>query len=39
LWHPFFHGPWALVRLLAFALTSWGLARLCWRHLEGGKRV
>ena len=39
LWHPFFHGPWVLVRILAFALTSWGLAWLCWRYLEGGKRA
>ncbi|MFN6045616.1 MAG: hypothetical protein ACK49I_09120, partial [Verrucomicrobiota bacterium] len=39
LWHPFFHGPWVSVRILAFGLTSWGLAWLCWRYLEGGKRV
>ena len=39
LWHPFFHGPWIMVRILAFALTSWGLAWLCWRYLESGKRV
>jgi peptidoglycan/LPS O-acetylase OafA/YrhL len=38
LWSPFFHGPWLLMRLFAFALTSWGLAWLCWRYLENGKR-
>lgn len=39
LWSPFFQGPWLSFRLLAFALTSWGLAWLCWRYLEGGKRA
>ena len=34
LWHPFFNGPWLVVRLLVFALTSWGLACLCWKYLE-----
>ncbi len=34
LWFPFFVGPWVAVRLLVFALTSWGLAYLCWRYLE-----
>ncbi|MEO8615104.1 MAG: acyltransferase [Luteolibacter sp.] len=34
LWLPFFDGPWLIVRLLAFALTSWGLAYLCWKYLE-----
>ncbi len=34
LWFPFFSGPWLGVRLLAFALTSWGIAWLCWRYLE-----
>jgi len=37
LWHPFFEGPSVSLRILAFALTSWGLAWLCWRYLEGGK--
>ncbi len=34
LWYPFFSGPWLILRLLAFALTSWGLAYLCWKYLE-----
>lgn len=34
LWDPFFSGPWVAVRLAAFALTSWGLAYLCWKFLE-----
>ncbi len=34
LWHPFFTGPWLILRLLVFALTSWGLAYLCWKYLE-----
>ena len=34
LWHPFFSGPWLLLRLAVFTLTSWGLAHLCWRYLE-----
>jgi peptidoglycan/LPS O-acetylase OafA/YrhL len=34
LWHPFFSGPWLLLRLAVFGLTSWGLAHLCWWHLE-----
>lgn len=37
LWRPFFSGPWLSVRLGAFALTSWGLAWLCWRFLETRK--
>jgi peptidoglycan/LPS O-acetylase OafA/YrhL len=35
LWHPFFSGPWVILRLFAFGLTSWGLAFLCWKYLEG----
>jgi len=27
-------GPWQVLRLVVFALTSWGLAWLCWRYLE-----
>ena len=34
LWHPFFSGPWLVLRLASFGLTSWGLAYLCWRYLE-----
>lgn len=34
LWHPFFNGFWQILRLGVFALTSWGLAWLCWRYLE-----
>jgi peptidoglycan/LPS O-acetylase OafA/YrhL len=34
LWWPFFAGPWQVIRLVMFALTSWGLAYLCWRYLE-----
>ncbi|MGL4399211.1 MAG: acyltransferase family protein [Luteolibacter sp.] len=34
LWFPFFSGPWLVVRLFAYALTSWGIAWLCWRYLE-----
>ena len=34
LWHPSIVGPWIIVRLLAFALTSWGLAFVCWKYLE-----
>jgi peptidoglycan/LPS O-acetylase OafA/YrhL len=34
LWFPFFSGPWLVARLLVFALTSWGIAWLCWRYLE-----
>ena len=34
LWFPFFSGPLLAVRLLAYALTSWGIAWLCWRYLE-----
>lgn len=37
LWLPFFSGPWLVVRLAAFGLTSWGLAHLCWRFLETKK--
>ena len=36
LWHPVFDGPLLMIRLLAFFLTSWGLAWLCWRYLEKG---
>ena len=39
LWSPFFQGPWLSLRLLSFALTSWGLAWICCRYLEGGKRA
>lgn len=34
LWLPVFDGPLLAVRLLVFALVSWGLAWLCWRYLE-----
>lgn len=34
LWWPFFTGPWQVIRLAIFALTSWCLAYLCWRYLE-----
>jgi peptidoglycan/LPS O-acetylase OafA/YrhL len=34
LWWPFFTGPWLILRLAAFALTSWGIAYWCWRYLE-----
>ena len=27
-------GPWQMLRLGVFGLTSWGLAWLCWRYLE-----
>ena len=27
-------GPWQVIRLGVFTLTSWGLAWLCWRYLE-----
>lgn len=27
-------GPWQVLRLGVFVLTSWGLAWLCWRYLE-----
>ncbi len=37
LWWPFFDGPWEIIRLIVFGLTSWGLAHLCWRYLETGK--
>jgi peptidoglycan/LPS O-acetylase OafA/YrhL len=36
LWHPVFQGPLLAVRLLVFALASWGIAWLCWRYLEQG---
>lgn len=39
LWHPFFSGPWLVLRLAAFGLTSWGLAYLCWRYLEAKSPV
>ncbi|MCW1884136.1 acyltransferase [Luteolibacter flavescens] len=32
--HPTFHGPLLGVRLIFFALASWGVAWLCWRYLE-----
>ncbi len=38
LWYPVFDGPLLIVRLLAFALVSWGIAWLCWRWLEGPAR-
>jgi peptidoglycan/LPS O-acetylase OafA/YrhL len=38
LWLPLFEGPLLVVRLLAFALASWGIAWLCWRWLEGPAR-
>ena len=34
LWHPAITGPLVAVRLVAFALASWGVAWLCWRYLE-----
>ncbi len=39
LWWPIFDGPLLAVRLAVFALTSWGVAWLCWRWLEGPDRV
>lgn len=39
LWHPLFSGPLSGVRLTVFALVSWGLAWLCWRWLEGPRRL
>lgn len=39
LWWPVFDGPWLAVRLGFFALTSWGVAWLCWRWLEGPDRL
>lgn len=39
LWLPVFCGPLLALRLLVFALTSWGLAWLCWRWLEGPDRL
>ena len=36
LWAPYFDGPWQIIRLITFGLTSWGLAYLCWRYLETG---
>ena len=38
LWFPVFDGPLLAVRLAVFALASWGVARLCWRWLEGPQR-
>lgn len=38
LWWPVFDGPLLAVRLLVFAITSWGVAQLCWRWLEGPDR-
>ena len=38
LWNPVISGPWLALRLLAFALTSWGFAWLCWRYLERSYR-
>jgi peptidoglycan/LPS O-acetylase OafA/YrhL len=34
LWGAWFVGYWQIIRLIIFALTSWGLAYLCWKHLE-----
>ncbi len=39
LWFPVFDGPLLVVRLAVFALTSWGVAWLCWRWLEGPDRL
>ncbi len=39
LWHPFFSGPWVILRLIAFALTSWGFAILCLKYLEGRSQL
>jgi peptidoglycan/LPS O-acetylase OafA/YrhL len=44
LWGPFFTGPWQGLRVVAYALTSWGLAVLSRKFLEErgsifGKRV
>jgi peptidoglycan/LPS O-acetylase OafA/YrhL len=38
-WPAFDHGPLLALRLGVFALTSWGLAWLCWRWLEGPERL
>lgn len=38
LWWPMFDGPLLALRLLVFALFSWGAAELCWRWLEGPDR-
>ena len=34
LWGPWMVGAWQILQLLAFSLTSWGLAYLCWKYLE-----
>jgi peptidoglycan/LPS O-acetylase OafA/YrhL len=34
LWHPFFSGPWLMLRILVFGLASWGAAFGCHRYLE-----
>ena len=39
LWWPVFDGPLLAMRLAVFALTSWGIAWLCWRWLEGPDRI
>ncbi len=39
LWFPIFDGPLLVLRLLVFALASWGVAWLCWRWLEGPDRL
>jgi peptidoglycan/LPS O-acetylase OafA/YrhL len=40
LWQPAFNaGPLLGVRLLVFTLVSWGFAWLCWRWLEGPRRL
>lgn len=36
LWGDWFVGYWQIFRIMAFALTSFGLAYLCWKHLESG---
>ena len=39
LWLPVFSGPLLGLRLAVFGLSSWGLAWLCWRWLEGPDRL
>lgn len=34
LWHPFFGGPWLVLRLVVFWLASWATAYGCYRYLE-----
>ncbi len=39
LWFPVFSGPLLGIRLIVFAVVSWGLAWFCWRWLEGQDRL